>query len=235
MIDNNRILIKISGEALLGNNQFGLDIKTITYIANEIKEVYKNNYEICLIIGGGNIFRGIQGASEGIDRSTSDYMGMLATVINALSMQSALEKIDVPTRVQSAISMSQIAEPYIRRKAVRHLEKGRIVIFAAGTGNPFFSTDTAAALRASEMNCRIIVKGTKVDGIYDKDPITNEDANFYKKISYLEVLNKNLRVMDSTAISLAKESKIPIIVANIGIKNSILNAIRGIGKFSLIN
>ena len=235
MIENNRILIKISGEALLGNNQFGLDIKTITYIANEIKEVYKNNYEICLIIGGGNIFRGIQGASEGIDRSTSDYMGMLATVINALSMQSALEKIDVPTRVQSAISMSQIAEPYIRRKAIRHLEKRRIVIFAAGTGNPFFSTDTAAALRASEMNCRIIVKGTKVDGIYDKDPITNEDANFYKKISYLEVLNKNLKVMDSTAISLAKESKIPIIVANIGIKNSILNAIRGIGKFSLIN
>ena len=235
MIDNNRILIKISGEALLENNQFGLDIKTITYIANEIKEVYKNNYEICLIIGGGNIFRGIQGASEGIDRSTSDYMGMLATVINALSMQSALEKIDVPTRVQSAISMSQIAEPYIRRKAIRHLEKRRIVIFAAGTGNPFFSTDTAAALRASEMNCRIIVKGTKVDGIYDKDPITNEDANFYKKISYLEVLNKNLRVMDSTAISLAKESKIPIIIVNLGTKNSILNAIRGIGKFSIIS
>ena len=235
MIENNRILIKISGEALLGNNQFGLDIKTITYIANEIKEVYKNNYEICLIIGGGNIFRGIQGASEGIDRSTSDYMGMLATVINALSMQSALEKIDVPTRVQSAISMSQIAEPYIRRKAIRHLEKRRIVIFAAGTGNPFFSTDTAAALRASEMNCRIIVKGTKVDGIYDKDPITNKDANFYKKISYLEVLNKNLRVMDSTAISLAKDSKIPIIITNLGTKNSILNAIRGIGKFSIIS
>jgi len=197
--------------------------------------VYKNNYEICLIIGGGNIFRGIQGASEGIDRSTSDFMGMLATVINALSMQSALEKIDVPTRVQSAISMSQIAEPYIRRKAIRHLEKRRIVIFAAGTGNPFFSTDTAAALRASEMNCRIIVKGTKVDGIYDKDPITNGDANFYKKISYLEVLNKNLRVMDSTAISLAKDSKIPIIIANLGTKNSILNAIRGIGKFSIIS
>ncbi len=235
MIENNRILLKISGEALLGNNQFGLDIKTITYIANEIKEVYKNNYEICLIIGGGNIFRGIQGASEGIDRSTSDYMGMLATVINALSMQSALEKIDVPTRVQSAISMSQIAEPYIRRKAIRHLEKRRIVIFAAGTGNPFFSTDTAAALRASEMNCRIIVKGTKVDGIYDKDPITNEDANFYKKISYLEVLNKNLRVMDSTAISLAKDSKIPIIITNLGTKNSILNAIKGIGKFSIIS
>ena len=235
MIEKNRILLKISGEALLGDSQFGLNIKTTTYIANEIKEVYKNNYEICLIIGGGNIFRGIQGSSEGIDRSTSDYMGMLATVINALSMQSALENIDVPTRVQSAISMSQIAEPYIRRKAIRHLEKKRIVIFAAGTGNPFFSTDTAAALRASEMNCRIIVKGTKVDGIYDKDPITNEDPNFYKKISYLEVLNKNLRVMDSTAISLAKESKIPIIVVNLGTKSSILNAIKGIGKFSIIS
>ncbi len=235
MIEKNRILLKISGEALLGDSQFGLSIKTTTYIANEIKEVYKNNYEICLIIGGGNIFRGIQGSSEGIDRSTSDYMGMLATVINALSMQSALENIDVPTRVQSAISMSQIAEPYIRRKAIRHLEKKRIVIFAAGTGNPFFSTDTAAALRASEMNCRIIVKGTKVDGIYDKDPIANKNANFYKKISYLEVLNKNLRVMDSTAISLAKESKIPIIVVNLGTKSSILNAIKGIGKFSIIS
>ena len=235
MIEKNRILLKISGEALLGDSQFGLNIKTITYIAKEIKEVYKDNYQICLIIGGGNIFRGIEGSSEGIDRSTSDYMGMLATVINALSMQSALEKIDVPTRVQSAIAMSQIAEPYIRRKAIRHLEKKRIVIFAAGTGNPFFSTDTAAALRASEMNCSIIVKGTKVDGIYDKDPITNKDANFYKNISYIEVLNKNLRVMDSTAISLAKESKIPIIVTNLSTRNSMLNAIRGIGKFSIIS
>ena len=235
MIEKNRILLKISGEALLGDSQFGLNIKTITYIANEIKEVYKDNYQICLIIGGGNIFRGIEGSSEGIDRSTSDYMGMLATVINALSMQSALEKIDVPTRVQSAIAMSQIAEPYIRRKAIRHLEKKRIVIFAAGTGNPFFSTDTAAALRASEMNCAMIVKGTKVDGIYDKDPIIHKDANFYKNISYIEVLNKNLRVMDSTAISLAKESKIPIIVTNLSTKNSMLNAIRGIGKFSLIS
>jgi uridylate kinase len=235
MTEKNRILLKISGEALLGGTNFGLDIKTITYIANEIKEVYKNNYQICLIIGGGNIFRGIQGASEGIDRSTSDYMGMLATVINALSMQSALEKIDVPTRVQSAISMSQIAEPYIRRKAIRHLEKKRIVIFAAGTGNPFFSTDTAASLRASEMNCTMIIKGTKVDGIYDKDPNTHKDVNFYKKISYIDVLNKNLRIMDSTAISLAKESKIPIIVTNLSTKNSIINAIRGIGKFSIIS
>ena len=235
MVKKNRILLKISGEALMGDSQFGLDIKTITYIANEIKEVFINNYQLCLIIGGGNIFRGIQGTSGGIDRSTSDYMGMLATVINALSMQSALEKIDVPTRVQSAIIMSQIAEPYIRRKAIRHLEKNRIVIFAAGTGNPFFSTDTAAALRASEMNCSMIVKGTKVDGIYDKDPVTNVDAKFFEKISYMEVLNKNLKVMDSTAISLAKDSKIPIFVTNLNTKNSILNAIRGIGKFSKVS
>ena len=183
MVKKNRILLKISGEALMGDSQFGLDIKTITYIANEIKEVFINNYQICLIIGGGNIFRGIQGTSGGIDRSTSDYMGMLGTVINALSMQSALEKIDVPTRVQSAIIMSQIAEPYIRRKAIRHLEKNRIVIFAAGTGNPFFTTDTAAALRASEMNCSMIIKATKVNGIYDKDPLINKNAKFYKNIS----------------------------------------------------
>ncbi len=219
----------------MGETKFGLDVKTISYIANEIKEVYLNNYQICLIIGGGNIFRGIEGASEGIDRSTSDYMGMLATVMNALSMQSQLEKIKVPTRVQSAIAMSQIAEPYIRRKAIRHLEKDRIVIFAAGTGNPFFSTDTAAALRASEMNCSMIVKGTKVDGIYDKDPITNTDAKFFKDISYLDVLNKNLKVMDSTAISLAKESQIPILITNLNNKNSMINAINGIGKYSKVS
>ena len=230
-----RILLKVSGEALMGNTQFGLDVKTIQYIANEIKEIYINEYQICLIIGGGNIFRGIQGASEGIDRSTSDYMGMLATIMNALSMQSALEKINVPTRVQTAISMSQIAEPYIRRKAIRHLEKKRIVIFAAGTGNPFFSTDTAAALRASEMNCSMIVKGTKVDGIYDEDPILNKNAKLFDKISYIDVLNKNLKVMDSTAISLAMESKIPIIVTNLNKKNSMLNAIKGIGKFTKVS
>jgi len=235
IIIKNRILLKISGEALMGKTGFGLDVKILNYIANEIKKIFKKNYQICLIIGGGNIFRGIQGASEGIDRSTSDYMGMLATVINALSMQSALENIGVPTRVQSAISMSQVAEPYIRRKAIRHLEKKRIVIFAAGTGNPFFSTDTAAALRASEMNCSMIVKGTKVDGIYDKDPVKYKKAKFYNKISYIEVLQKNLKVMDSTAISLARESKIPIIVTNLSNKNSMLNAIKGIGKFSKVS
>ena len=190
MIEKNRILLKISGEALLGDSQFGLNIKTITYIANEIKEVYKDNYQICLIIGGGNIFRGIEGSSEGIDRSTSDYMGMLATVINALSLQSALEKIDVPTRVQSAIAMSQIAEPYIRRKAIRHLQKGRVVIFGGGTGNPYFTTDTAATLRAIEIEADVILKGTRVDGIYTADPEKDETAKMYDSISFDEVYEK---------------------------------------------
>ena len=230
-----RILLKISGESLMGETNYGLDISTAKFISKEIKKIYKENYQICLIIGGGNIYRGIKGAAEGIDRSTSDYMGMLATIMNALSMQSILETAKVPTRVQSAISMSQIAEPYIRRKAIRHLEKNRIVIFAAGTGNPFFSTDTAAALRASEMNCSMIIKATKVDGIYDKDPVKFEDAKFYEKISYTEVLGNDLKVMDSTAISLAKESKIPILITNINKENSVLNAINGIGKFSKIS
>ena len=235
MFFSKRILLKISGESLMGNSSYGLDISTAKFISNEIKKIYQKNYQICLIIGGGNIFRGIKGAAEGIDRSTSDYMGMLATIMNALSMQSILETSKVPTRVQSAISMSQIAEPYIRRKAIRHLEKNRIVIFAAGTGNPFFSTDTAAALRASEMNCSMIIKATKVDGIYDKDPVKFKDAKFYEKISYTKVLGNDLKVMDSTAISLAKESKIPILITNINKENSVLNAINGIGKFSKIS
>jgi len=219
----------------MGSSNYGLDVQTTKFIANEIKSIYQKKYQICLIIGGGNIFRGIKGAAEGIDRSTSDYMGMLATTINALSMQSILESIEVPTRVQSAINMAQVAEPYIRRKALRHLEKNRIVIFAAGTGNPFFSTDTAAALRASEMNCSVIIKATKVDGIYDKDPIEHQDAIFYKDISYSDVINKNLRVMDTTAISLAKESKIPILITNINRKNSVVDAINDLGKYSKIS
>ena len=235
MPTNKRILLKISGEALMGSSNYGLNVSAAKFIANEIKKIYNDKFQICLIIGGGNIFRGIKGAAEGIDRSTSDYMGMLATVMNALSMQSILEAISIPTRVQSAINMSQIAEPYIRRKAVRHLEKNRIVIFAAGTGNPFFSTDTAAVLRASELNCSLIVKATKVDGIYDKDPVKFNDAKFFNEISYSDVLNNDLRVMDSTAISLAKESKIPIFVTNINKKNSILDAINGVGKFSKIS
>tara|TARA_Y100001970_G_scaffold144696_1_gene177681 strand:+ start:1773 stop:2474 length:702 start_codon:yes stop_codon:yes gene_type:complete len=230
-----RILIKVSGEALMGQTGYGIEISTIQFIAKEIKKVYEFKYQLCLIIGGGNIFRGIKGASEGIDRSTSDYMGMLATIMNALSLQSALEKIGVPTRVQSAISMSQIAEPYIRRKAIRHLEKERIVIFAAGTGNPFFSTDTAAALRASEMNCSLIIKATKVEGIFDSDPKINKNAKLYKEISYSEVINKNLKVMDLTAISLAKESEIPILITNIFNNNSLINAINGKGEYSKIN
>ncbi len=230
----NRILIKISGEALMGNSNYGIDVATINEISNEIKKVYKKKYQICLIIGGGNIFRGIKGASEGIDRSSSDYMGMLATVMNALSLQSSLEKINVPTRVQSAISMAQIAESYIRRRAIRHLEKNRIVIFAAGTGNPFFSTDTAASLRASELDCSLIIKATKVNGIYNMDPVKNIKAKLISKISYNEVISKNLKVMDMTAISLAKETKIPIIITNIFKKNSLISVLKGKGEYSKI-
>ena len=230
-----RILLKLSGEALMGNSPFGIDVATISSIAKEVKKVHKLRYQICIIIGGGNIFRGIKGASEGIDRSTSDYMGMLATVMNALSFQSCLEKIKIPTRVQSAITMSQVAEPYIKRKAVRHLEKKRIVIFAAGTGNPFFSTDTAASLRASEMNCSLIIKATKVDGIFNKDPNKFKNAKLLKKITYNEVINNNLRVMDLTAISLAKESNIPILVTNIFKKNCLISALNQTGKYSKIS
>ena len=219
----------------MGKSPYGIDVSTISSIAKEVKKVYESGYQICIIIGGGNIFRGIKGSSEGIDRSTSDYMGMLATVMNALSFQSCLETINIPTRVQSAITMSQVAEPYIKRKAVRHLEKKRIVIFAAGTGNPFFSTDTAASLRASEMNCSLIIKATKVDGIYDKDPLKFKNAKLIKKINYNEVINNNLRVMDLTAISLAKESKIPIIITNIFKKNSLITALKEKGKYSKIS
>ena len=230
-----RVLIKISGESLMGKSNYGIDVSTINKISKEIKKVYKKKYQICIIIGGGNIFRGIKGASEGIDRSTSDYMGMLATIMNALSLQSSLEKIKIPTRVQSAITMSQIAEPYIRRRAIRHLEKKRIVIFAAGTGNPFFSTDTAATLRASELDCSLIIKATKVDGIYSSDPIKNSRAKLIKNISYKEVINKNLKVMDLTAISLAKDTKIPIFVTNIFKVNSLINVLNQKGSYSKIS
>jgi len=230
-----RILIKLSGEALMGNSGYGIDVSTINFISKEIKKIAMLNYEICLIIGGGNIFRGVKGASEGIDRSTSDYMGMLATIMNALSLQSCLEQINIPTRVQSAISMSQIAEPYIKRKAVRHLEKNRIVIFAAGTGNPFFSTDTAASLRASEMGCSKILKATKVNGIYDSDPNLYKNAQLIRDITYSEVISKNLRVMDLTAISLAKESNIPIYITNIFEEDSLIRALKEEGNYSKIH
>jgi len=230
-----RILIKLSGEALMGDSGYGIDVSTINFISKEIKKIANLNYEICLIIGGGNIFRGVKGASEGIDRSTSDYMGMLATIMNALSLQSCLEQINLPTRVQSAISMSQIAEPYIKRKAVRHLEKNRIVIFAAGTGNPFFSTDTAASLRASEMSCSKILKATKVNGIYDSDPNLDKNAKLIKNISYSDVISKDLRVMDMTAISLAKESSIPIYITNIFEEDSLIRALKEEGNYSKIH
>ena len=219
----------------MGGSPFGIDVSTISSIAKEVKKVHKSGYQICIIIGGGNIFRGIKGASEGIDRSTSDYMGMLATVMNALSLQSSLEKINVPTRVQSAITMSQIAEPYIRRRAIRHLQKNRIVIFAAGTGNPFFSTDTAATLRASELDCKLIIKATKVDGIYNKDPVKNKNAKLIKNITYNEVINKNLKVMDLTAISLAKDTNIPIFITNIYKKDSLIGVLNKKGAYSKIS
>ena len=230
-----RILLKISGESLMGNKKFGLDNKTIKQIASEIKNVFNSKIELCIVVGGGNIFRGIPAASEGIDRSTADYMGMLATLINALSLQNALEKNKIDTRVQSAIQISQISEPYIRRRAIRHLEKKRVVIFGAGTGNPFFTTDTACSLRASEMNCDLIIKATKVDGVYDKDPILHKDAKLIKNITYKEVISEEIKVMDITAITLAYESKIPIIITSITKKNSLINALNGIGKYSTIS
>ena len=207
-----RIMLKISGEALMGEQGFGLHPPTVERIAREVKTVHDLGVEICLVIGGGNIFRGLQGSAQGMERTTADYMGMLATVMNALAMQSALESLDVFTRVISAIPMDQVCEPYIRRRAVRHLEKKRVCIFAAGTGNPYFTTDTAATLRASEMACKAILKGTKVDGVYDKDPVKNADAVRFDKITYSDVLAKRLAVMDASAIALARDNGLPIIV-----------------------
>jgi uridylate kinase len=207
-----RVLLKLSGEALMGDGKYGVSNTTLNSIASEIKEVHDQKVEIALVIGGGNIFRGVSGATSGMDRASADYMGMLATVINALAMQDALEKLDVHTRVLSAIEMQQVAEPYIRRRAVRHLEKGRVVIFAAGTGNPYFTTDTAASLRAMEIHAEVILKATKVDGIYTADPKKDANAKRYKSLSYLDVLKDGLAVMDSTAISLCMDNKLPIVV-----------------------
>ncbi|APX25022.1 MAG: UMP kinase [Rhodobacteraceae bacterium] len=207
-----RVLLKISGEALMGDQGYGLHPPTVERIAREVRSVQEMGVEICMVIGGGNIFRGLAGSAQGMERTTADYMGMLATVMNALAMQSALEEQGVYTRVISAIRMDEVAEPYIRRRAVRHLEKKRVCIFAAGTGNPYFTTDTAATLRANEMNCEAIFKGTKVDGIYDKDPVKHDDAVRYDRVSYDEVLQKNLKVMDASAIALARDNNLPIIV-----------------------
>jgi len=222
-----RILLKLSGEALLGKQSTGVDPDVANYIAAEIKSLTDLKIQIGIVIGGGNIFRGIEASAKGMDRTTADYMGMLATVINSLALQSALEMRGLPTRVQSSIEMREIAEPYIQRKAVRHLEKGRIVIFAGGTGNPYFSTDTAASLRAMEIRADVIMKATKVDGVYDVDPVKNESAVMFKKISYIEVLTKNLKVMDSTAITLCRDNSLPIIVFNLQKKGNIRNAICG--------
>lgn len=222
-----RILLKLSGEALQGTDGYGISSKALDTISDEITEVHSLGIEIALVIGGGNIFRGVGGAETGIDRSTGDYMGMLATVINALALQSSLENRGLHTRVQSALEIKQVAEPYIRRRAMRHLEKGRIVIFAAGTGNPFFTTDTAATLRALEIGADLILKATKVDGVYDKDPLRYKDAVKFKELGYMEVLQKELKIMDATAISLCMQGNIPIIVFNLFESDNIRKAILG--------
>ena len=222
-----RILLKLSGEVLAGEQGFGIDPKKATELANEVKSIYEMGVSIGLIIGAGNIFRGLQAATKGMDRVTGDYLGMLATIMNAISLQDALEKVGVETRTLSAITVSKIAEPYIRRRALRHMEKGRLVIIAGGTGNPYFTTDTAAALRATELHAEVLIKGTKVDGVYDKDPVVNSDAKRYKSISFNEVLSKNLRVMDLTAITLCKENALPIRVFNINKKGDLKRLLNG--------
>ncbi len=222
-----RILLKLSGEALAGQQGYGIDPEVISTIASEIKDVVALGVEVALVIGGGNIFRGLSAASRGMDRASADYMGMLATVMNSLAMQDALETVGVKTRVQSAIEMQEIAEPYIRRKAVRHLEKGRVVIFGAGTGNPYFTTDTAASLRAMEINADIILKATKVDGVYSADPEKDKDAVKYDKLTYIEVLQKNLQVMDATATSLCMDNSLPIIIFDLTSPGNIEKVVRG--------
>jgi uridylate kinase len=230
-----RILLKISGEALMGELRVGLHPPTVNRIASQIKKVHEKGIEVCLVIGGGNIFRGLQGSAQGMERTTADYMGMLATVMNSLALQSELEKLNVHTRVISAIPMDQICEPYIRRRAVRHLEKNRVCIFAAGTGNPYFTTDTAATLRAIEMKCQAIFKATKVDGIYDEDPILNPEAKYLSEISYDTALHENFKVMDASAIALARDNSIPIVVFSLFETDDFLTIVDGKGKFSLVS
>jgi len=222
-----RIILKISGEVLVGEGEYGISPQVIREISREIKELIERGVQVALVVGGGNLFRGVDSSSKGMDRTSADYMGMLATVINSLALQDALEKIGVSTRLQSAIEMRQIAEPYIRRKAIRHLEKARVVIFAGGTGNPYFSTDTAASLRAMEIGAGVLLKATKVDGVYDSDPVKNKDAVKFDRLSYIDVLKKNLRVMDATAISLCMDNQLPIIVFNVREKGNIVRAAMG--------
>ena len=222
-----RILLKLSGEALMGDGKYGISPKTLATIAQDVKDVVEMGVEVALTIGGGNIFRGVSGATEGMDRSSADYMGMLATVINSMALQDALEKMGVQTRIQSAIEMHQVAEPYIRRRAIRHLEKGRVVIFAAGTGNPYFTTDTAASLRAMEIHADVLLKATKVDGVYTDDPKRNPSATKYRTLTYLDVLKKNLKVMDSTAISLCMDNDLPIVVFDLTHRGNIRRVVAG--------
>ena len=222
-----KILLKLSGEALMGDQEFGISSDVITSYAKQIKEIADLGVEVSIVIGGGNIFRGISGAAQGVDRVTGDHMGMLATVINSLALQNSIEKLGVPTRVQTAIEMPKVAEPFIKRRAQRHLEKGRVVIFGAGTGNPYFTTDTAAALRAIEMETDVVIKATKVDGIYDKDPVKYPDAKKYQTVTYNEVLAKDLKVMDATAISLCRENKLPIIVFNSLVEGNLKKVVMG--------
>jgi uridylate kinase len=229
-----RVLLKISGEALMGSKEFGLDVKMVQQIAQDIKEASCIGTQFALVVGGGNIFRGVSGAAQGMDRATSDYMGMLATVMNSLALGNALENIGVDVRVMSSIAMNVVAEPYIRSKALRHLKKGRIVIIAAGSGNPYFTTDTAAALRASELSCDIILKGTKVDGVYCSDPVKNKQAEFFEKLSYQDLLVRDLRVMDMAAIALAKEQKLPLLVFSIYSQGELARVLQGRGTYSLI-
>jgi len=230
-----RVLLKISGESLMGQRAYGIDTEMVASVAKEVKDVVAGGVEVCLVIGDGNIFRGVSGAAAGMERATGDYMGMLATVMNALAMQNALEQLEVPVRVMSALPISAVCEPYIRRRATRHLEKGRVVIFAAGTGNPFFTTDTAAALRASEMNCTALLKGTRVDGVYSADPEKDPTATRYDRLSYLQVLSDDLRVMDASAISLARENNIPILVFSIEDSGGFQRVLNEEGAFTIVN
>jgi len=229
-----RVLLKISGEALMGADAYGIDVSTVNRIAGEIRQAVENGPQLCLVIGGGNIFRGLSGVAGGMDQSSADYMGMLATVMNALAMQNALERQSIDTRVLSAIPMAAVCETYIRRRALRHLEKGRVVIFTAGTGNPFFTTDTAAALRAAEMNCDALLKGTNVDGIYSADPKIDENATRYDTVSYMDVLSKDLKVMDASAISLSRENKIPIVIFSIQSDGALLDVLQGGGCRTIV-
>ena len=229
-----RVLLKISGEVLMGDGEFGLDPKTVARIAEDIAEVQRAGTELCLVVGGGNIFRGVSVAAQGMERASADYMGMLATVMNALALQSALEDLDVPNRVLSAIPMSTVCEPYIRRRAVRHMEKGRVVIFAAGTGNPYFTTDTAAALRASEMDCDALLKGTKVDGVYNADPEKDPSAQRFDSLTHFDVLQRDLKVMDAAAITLCRENNIPILVFSIQNAGEVKRVLEGEGRFTIV-